>query len=103
MTDFWLLVGLVGMTMIVTTGKVFDGLRKYLVGFKRRVNPLRILGDMISCSMCTGFWVGFLWKLVMLDGKVVDAVVAGGVVSLTSYVADLAVGFIEALAGKERG
>lgn len=104
MDDFWIwLFGSVGVTLIVTTGKVFKPLREWLSGFVKRLNPLRILGDLISCPMCTGFWVGFLWKWLIGGVHVVDGLMWGGLVSLSAYVADLVVGFLELFIGERRG
>lgn len=80
-------VGLIGITLVVATGKVFDGLRSWLTGFTHRWNPLRWVGEAMSCTMCAGWWVGFVWGLCM-GSHVITAAVWGGVISLVSYVTD---------------
>tara|TARA_Y100001936_G_C15995233_1_gene624671 strand:- start:148 stop:477 length:330 start_codon:yes stop_codon:yes gene_type:complete len=72
-----------GLTQIVVYGKIFD-----------KVRPTQgLLGKLLACSMCTGFWVGvFLWaisnltSLFMFDSSLVTAFLLGCLSSGTSYV-----------------
>lgn len=99
--NLWLWVfGCVGITLIITTGKVFASLRIYLRGFVVLYNPLRVFGELISCPMCTGFWVGFLWSWLVVGVFLVDAVLWGGVISLASYVVDEGLLLIERITGE---
>lgn len=90
----WLeMLGLIGVTLVISTGKVFDALREYLKDFEHPWNPMRWAGDIISCSMCSGVWVGLGWAL--LNGQPFwSALMLGGLVSLTSFAANEALGLI---------
>jgi len=54
------------------------------------------MGDLLSCTMCTGFWSGiFLWslndytKLFTFDNSPVTALLLGFLGSLISYIFDV--------------
>jgi hypothetical protein len=50
-----------GVTMIVTTSKLFAPLRDRLprtCGMKNHVTPRTFLGSLLACPMCFGWWVG---------------------------------------------
>ncbi len=89
------LLGLVGVTIVLSSGKIFDGLRSWLVGFKVRWNPLRFLGEVMSCTMCMGWWIGFLWGTAAAQG-LGSSVVFGGLVSVASFAADEALTILAA-------
>ena len=81
----WLEVaGLIGVTLVIAKGKVFDGLRVWLLRFEHKYNPLSYLGALLSCSMCLGVWVGFGWGLASGRG-LLEAIVWGGLISLVSW------------------
>lgn len=87
-------LGLIGVTIAISRGKILDGLRKWLLAFEHPFNPFRILGKLLSCSMCSGFWVGIAWG----DVRGFDfwtCVISGGFVSLVSFVADNVTGILE--------
>ena len=101
MIGSWLwILGCVGLTLIITTGKVFAPLRKFLVSFKRNLNPFKILGNLLSCSMCTGFWIGFLWSWLLTTTPVLESILWGGLISLASYTADFFLILLEKLIGE---
>jgi len=91
--SFLELVGLIGVVLVVSTGKVFDPLRSFLRSFTHRYNPSRWLADLISCAMCTGVWVGVIWALVH-SWSWDDVVVFSGLLSLLSYFANEVLGLI---------
>tara|TARA_B100000941_G_C28432492_1_gene515032 strand:+ start:237 stop:551 length:315 start_codon:yes stop_codon:yes gene_type:complete len=71
-----------GLTQILVYGKIFDKVRP-TEGF---------LGNLFSCTMCTGFWVGFiLWglscltTLIIFDYSIVTGFMLGCISSATSY------------------
>lgn len=72
-----------GITQILVYGKIFD-----------KIRPTQgWMGQLLSCTMCTGFWVGiFLWsinpytQLFSFDNNPVTALLLGSVSSATSYV-----------------
>lgn len=85
--EWWEVVGLIGATLVVSTGKIFAPLRDWLTGFDNELNPLLWIGNMLSCSMCSGVWVGFGWG--MLKGfQWWQSLILGGVLSLLSLVTD---------------
>ena len=71
-----------GMTQILVYGKIFD-----------KIRPTQgWLGELLSCSMCTGFWVGlFLWSinayttLFSFDYSIVTGLLLGSLSSGVSY------------------
>lgn len=85
--DILTLAGLVGVTLVISVGSIFDSLREWLKGFVQRANPLRVLGELMSCSMCSGWWVGFAWGLYSRE-PVFESVVIGGLVSVTTFLSD---------------
>jgi len=92
--QWWEVAGLIGVTLVISAGKVFEPLRDWLKGFQNRANPLRILGDLVSCSMCSGVWVGFLVGLLVKQWPWYVALLLGGVISIASLVVDEVVGII---------
>ena len=52
-----------GLTNILSISKIFAPLRYKLVTNKRAV-PKK-MGQLLYCTMCTGFWVGMLLSLGM--------------------------------------
>lgn len=74
-----------GLTQILCYGKIFDKVRPKS-GF---------FGELLACSMCTGFWVGlFLWiiqpltKLYYFDNHVITGFLLACLSSGTSYLLD---------------
>jgi hypothetical protein len=50
-----------GLTHIIVAGKIFDQIRDYII-----INyPL--IGDLITCYQCTGFWVGVSLSFCFTD------------------------------------
>jgi len=92
-------LGLIGVTLVIARGKVFDGLRRWLKGFVNPFNPFRLLGELMSCAMCSGFWVGLLWGLLRGWGFWL-CVTFGGFVSITAFVADSVTGILELACNK---
>lgn len=74
-----------GMTQILVYGKILD-----------KIRPTQgWMGELLSCSMCTGFWVGvFLWltngltTLFTFDYSIVTGLFLGCIGSLVSYLVD---------------
>ena len=71
-----------GFTQILVHGTIFD-----------KIRPTQgLFGKLFSCSMCTGFWVGFiLWgingftTLFMFDNSILTGFLLGCLSSGTSY------------------
>lgn len=70
-------LGLVGIVIIVTQGSIFEGFRDFLA------KKSKFLGDLFSCPMCFGFWVGLL-SGVFIPGMFPP--IFGGMVSLASWI-----------------
>jgi len=78
-----------GLTQILIYGKILDKIRP-TKGF---------LGELLSCPMCTGFWVGvFLWalngttELFSFDSSLSTALLLGALSSGTSYILNVLFG-----------
>lgn len=85
--NFMTLIGLVGVTLVIAVGKIFESTRTWLQGFTHRWNPLRFIGEAMGCTMCAGWWVGFAWGLYAGHGAV-GSIITGGVISMAAYVGD---------------
>lgn len=79
-----IMAGLVGLALTISVGGALDGFRDWLVEFKVRANPLRILGDALSSTMTVGFVVGATWAAL----SHANIPLTGGAVALAASVAD---------------
>jgi hypothetical protein len=52
------LIAIAGITVVITTSQLFRPMREFVA------DKSLFLGRLISCSMCTGVWVGLLFFLV---------------------------------------
>lgn len=77
-------IGLIGVVLVISMGKVFDPLRRFLRSFTHSLNPLPWVGELISCSMCTGVWVGAIWGIVH-SWSWESIVIFSGFLSLLSF------------------
>ena len=72
-------VALVGVTLIIVRGTIFVGLRK-------------LFPALLECSQCTGAWVGIVagasGVASMGYGRSLDALLAGGAVSVLALLTD---------------
>ncbi len=83
MNLLWFTVIVYGLTQILVYGKIFD-----------KIRPTQgWLGELLSCPMCTGFWVGvFLWylssytELINFDESFITALLCGFAGSAAGYV-----------------
>lgn len=91
---WWEVLGLIGITLVISSGRVFQPLREWLLGFQHKGNVLRLGGELLSCSMCTGIWVGFLWGVIAEGFIVSHALVLGGVISVASLATDEVLGIV---------
>jgi hypothetical protein len=86
------LVGLIGLTIVVSVGKVLDPLREFLASFEHPWNPGRWLSALLSCSMCSGVWIGLIWALVVYRWAVADSILFAGIVSIVAFAVNEALG-----------
>ena len=89
MTFIWFCLISYGLTQILVYGKILDPIR-----------PKRgKLGQLLSCPMCLGFWVGvFLWfvkdstQLFNFDDSFITAFLLGCAASASAYVGNMVFG-----------
>jgi len=55
---FWILAAY-GMTSIIVWGSIFESTRTTIKKYSK------FFGDLVSCTLCTGTWVGFFMSLVL--------------------------------------
>ena len=79
----WFVLAAYGLTQILVYGKIFNFLRRQR-GF---------IGELFTCPMCTGFWVGVLLfclngltELFSFDYNLANLMICGCLSSGTSYV-----------------
>ena len=89
MTFIWFCLISYGLTQIIIYGKIFDPIRP----------KEGKLGQLLSCTMCTGFWVGlFLWfvkgstQLFNFDDSLITAMLLGFAASAAAYVGNTVFG-----------
>jgi len=92
--QWWEVVGLIGVVLVVSSGRIFEPLREWLMGFQKKTNLLRLLGELLSCSMCSGVWIGFLWAFLVKQVSWPVALIFGGCISIASLVSDELLGII---------
>jgi len=92
--EWYEIVGLIGATLIFTSGYIFDELR----GIAAKIN--RHFGIFVACSMCIGFWAGFLycWKF-REELPLIDKILFSCSISVLAYITDVIVIFIERATG----
>ena len=86
MTFIWFCLISYGLTQIIVYGKILDPIRP----------KTGKLGQLLSCPMCTGFWVGlFLWstshqtELFTFDNSFITAILLGFAGSAAAYVGNV--------------
>jgi len=93
--DVLTIAGLVGLTLFISVGKWLSGFREWLMGFTVRANPLRLLGELLTCTISVGFVVGALWKLEQA-APWSAVIIMGGFISLVAYAADEGLALVDA-------
>jgi hypothetical protein len=89
--DIVTIIGLSGIALTISSSEPVSDLREWLSGFDVRLNPLRILGSLMS-AMVIGFVAGLVF-----GGFTRDAVVLGGAVSISSAVGDEVLAMMHAI------
>ena len=83
------IIGLVGLTIIFTNGRITEKLRALAV------KKNEIIGEFLECSLCVGFWVGFLYSFFFRDGDITISesllcdFLYGGMISIISLLIDI--------------
>ena len=86
MIPYWLqLVAGTGATAIIVYGSIFNQPRNWLK------SKATIIKEFLSCSMCVGFWVGFVMSY-NVNVTILQHIVLGFSVSACSWLYDSVVG-----------
>ena len=83
MSGVVLWLALAGVTLVIVNGSIFDGIRDWCLGFTKKYNIFRLFGELISCTTCTGMWVGALYG-VFTTHDILLWFLYGGLTSLTA-------------------
>jgi hypothetical protein len=89
--DPYILGGLVGLTLVVSSSGVLDDLRDYLLGYEFWANPLHVMGRIMASTLAVGFIAG------SIDG---GNPLFGGIVALAAHMADELLALMAALVRK---
>ena len=89
MTFIWFCLVSYGLTQILVYGKILD-----------KIRPTQgWMGQLLSCTMCTGFWVGlFLWfvkdytQLFTFDNSFITGMLLGFAGSAAAYIGNMVFG-----------
>lgn len=86
MIPYWLqLVAGTGATAIIVYGSIFKLPRNWLK------NKHKFIDELLSCSMCVGFWVGFVMSH-LLNVTYTQHIIIGLAISACSWLYDSVVG-----------
>ena len=83
---FFILSG-IGITNLIVNSSIFSGIRDYIKG------KSKFFGELISCMMCSGFWVGVL----MSSNFGYEVLYGGALISVMSYTYGVIIEYIEIL------
>ncbi len=84
------IIGLIGATIIFTSGYVFNWL--HLIAAKIS----KTLSTFLACAMCMGFWTGFIYSAIFHnDLSVLSWVLCGCTVSIGANVLDAVITRLE--------
>lgn len=80
------IVGLIGITIIITNGIVTEKLRQFVL------LKFNLFGRMLSCAMCVGMWAGLLFSFFILHKMKINTILYdilyGGMISIVSHSID---------------
>ena len=82
-------LGLIGFTLIITTGYITENFRFWLI------EKNKVLGRFFSCSMCVGFWIGFFYSLFFTTVTINNHILFGCAISFLSYLSDSLINFLK--------
>ncbi len=75
MNTILVLFSMVGVTIIMSSGQIFEKTRGWIS------SKSKFIGELISCPMCLGFWVGLI--SAMFFG--INPIIFAGLVSVFSW------------------
>jgi hypothetical protein len=82
MVDLKELLGLSGITLILTSSTLLTSVRLWIL------SKSETFGELVQCPMCLGFWVGLSFSFIKNPGISLSHVITAGSVSLSSYFID---------------
>lgn len=86
------IIGMIGATLIFTTSYVFDEIRHIAAKINKH------LGILVACSMCIGFWVGFIFCCLFKKHlPIIERFLIGCSISILAYVTDTIIILLERL------
>lgn len=91
MVSFPIILGLTGITLILVNGSIFNKPRNWLVKYHERDSLYRfgiLAHAILTCSQCSGMWVGMIGVLIFDFSHWYMFPVTGGLVSLLSVFFD---------------
>lgn len=100
MTTF-VLLGLAGVSLVISTSSFLRTTRVWLSGFLYKYNPLRFVAALVSSPMASGLAVGLVVGLAFYS--CIEAIVGGGVVALISWVFSCIYKVVDVQIGKLQG
>ena len=71
-----IIIGLSGLTIIMSSGSIFDTTREFIS------KKSKFFGELVSCPMCLGFWVGLFFGFVWMK---YPPIILAGMVSVISW------------------
>lgn len=89
------LLASVGLTFIIKDGRIFEGIRSFLIDkFGDRVAYL------LSCPMCLGFWCGIIWGLISYT-EIIPTMANGFATSFCAFIFNVFIIIAEHFISKE--
>ena len=85
------IIGCIGITHIIVLSSIFEPIRNFL---SQNIPPL---GKLISCTMCTGFWVGVFFG-GYFGFSALQIILFGGAISFLSYFCYLVINLLSIIA-----
>jgi len=93
------ILGLIGLSNIIINGIITKKLRAWLY------TKNEIVGSLLECAICVGFWTGFLYSLFFKSKMdiCVNDILFGGMISILAFIIDIIIENIEVKNGLLRG
>jgi len=80
----FIIIGL-GITNLVVNATVLDNPRDYIINFSQNYRYFKWISSLITCMMCSGFWVGFFMSLDS-SISITSPIYGGAIISVCSYI-----------------
>lgn len=86
----------IGITNLAVNAVVFDNPRDFIISKVSGTKYFSWVEELITCMMCSGFWVGFLMSF---DGtfEIFNPIYSGAIVSVSSYMFGSIMDYIDIL------